>query len=279
MLTLIKKLGSLVQTVWQQRHFYLAKLWTQPAPPAPMHNLPEGFTVNTIGETGIRVVDNFLSADEANYLIQLAKNESLDHSQVVYHGEAVVDETRSSSHHIVYHRYKQEPRVMSFVARGAMLAGVPTDHAEQVYVCRYVGGDFYHGHYDFSPGFLTEDRLCTVLIYLNDVEPGHGGETFFRELNIAVRPVTGRAVFWTNTNPDGSNHYEAMHAALPPIDAEKWVVQLWFRPYKMFSTQHELPALQTRAGVALTGREKLIDGVEPANPATEHAAEAAETES
>ena len=256
----IKKLTGEFTRLWYRRNYHLSKLWRWRVPPAPIHNLPDGFTVNTVGHTGIRVIDNFLTAEEADFLIQLAKNESLDRSQIVYAGEAVHDDTRTSAHHIVYHRFKQEPRVISLVARGAMLAGVPADHAEQAYVCRYSGGEYYYGHYDFANGFLTEHRLCTVLIYLNDVEPAHGGETYFRELNLAVRPIKGRAVCWTNTNPDGSNHYEAMHAALPPIDAEKWVVQLWFRPYKMFDIKHDLAPLQSHPGEAAQSSDELPQG-------------------
>ncbi len=257
---LIRKLYSQLTRLWYRRNYYLAKLWRKRVPPAPLHNLPDGFSINTIGATGVRVIENFVSPEEARMLIDSATEASLNRSQVVYGGQAVDDDTRTSSHHIVYHRYKQDPAVLPIIARGAMLAGVPADHAEQAYVCRYSGGDYYYGHYDFANGFLTEHRLCTVLIYLNDVEPAHGGETFFRELNLAVRPVAGRAVCWTNTNPDGSNHYEAMHAALPPIDAEKWVVQLWFRPYKMFSVENTLPALQARPGKPLTGDELLPAG-------------------
>ena len=260
MKTNLRKLLSQLKRWWYRRNYHLAKLWRKRVPPAPMHYLPDGFAVHRIGATGIRVIDNFLSTDEAQRLIDSTNQENLDRSQIVSGGQAIDDATRTSSHHIVYHRYKQDPAMLSIIARGAMLAGVPVDHAEQAYVCRYSGGDYYYGHYDFASGFLTEHRLCTVLIYLNDVEPAHGGETFFRELNLAVRPVTGRAVCWTNTNPDGSNHYEAMHAALPPIDSEKWVVQLWFRPYKMFNVNHALPPLQARPGKPLSGNEQLPAG-------------------
>jgi hypothetical protein len=257
---LLRRLYSLATRTWYRRNYYLSRIWRKRVPPAPLHSLPDGFAVHTIGATGIRVIDNFLAPEEAQYLIDAAKQEDMGRSQVVYGGRAVNDDTRTSSHHVVYHRYKQDRRILPIIARGAMLAGVPMDHAEQAYVCRYSGGDYYYGHYDFAKGFLTEHRLCTVLIYLNDVEPAHGGETFFRELNLAVRPVACRAVCWTNTNPDGSNHYEAMHAALPPVDCEKWVVQLWFRPYKMFDVQRALPALQTRPGEPLTGADVLPDG-------------------
>ena len=92
-----------------------------------------------------------------------------------------------------------------------------------------------------------------MLIYLNDLDEGQGGATYFRDLNVAVKPKQGRAVCWTNTNPDGSVHRETLHAALPPEgeDAEKWVIQLWFRPYRMHKIKPKLEPLQTQAGVPL----------------------------
>lgn len=64
-------------------------------------------------------------------------------------------------------------------------------------------------------------------------------------------------------NPDGSPHLETLHAALPPEgeESEKWVIQLWFRPYTMHPIKLNLDALQSRPGQALTGNEELPAGV------------------
>ena len=46
------------------------------------------------------------------------------------------------------------------------------------------------------------------MIYLNTLDQCDGGATYFRDLNVAVQPQAGRAVCWTNTNPDGSVVFE-----------------------------------------------------------------------
>ena len=218
--------------------------------------------MHKVADTGIRVIDNFCAPDEAAYLINKAQTE-LQKSTVVVDGKVVEDAGRTSAHSVVFHRYDQDLRVLPIIARGAMLAGVPVENAEQIYVSRYGEGQLYHGHYDFADDFLTSHRLCTMLIYLNSLDEHQGGATYFRDLNVAVRPKQGRAVCWTNMNPDGSAHMETLHAALPPegADAEKWVIQLWFRPYRMHSIAAELEARQARPGKPLSGAENLPDGV------------------
>ena len=121
--------------------------------------------------------------------------------------------------------------------------------------------DSYKAHQDFYPGF-DGDRLYTVLIYLNDLTEEQGGGTVFENLNIGVRPKLGRAVIWTNKNPDGSHHEETTHEALPVTEgAEKWVVQLWFRNYEMIGVPAALiETPQTAQGQALTGDEDIPAG-------------------
>ena len=101
-----------------------------------------------------------------------------------------------------------------------------------------------------------------MLVYLNDLDEDQGGATYFRDLNLAVRPKAGRAVIWTNMNPDGSKHMETVHAALPPRgeNVEKWVIQLWFRPYTMNPVDMPVEPLQVSPGVPLTGDEPLPEG-------------------
>jgi hypothetical protein len=262
MSNLINTLRNKFKNFLYRKNYYLSKLLPSKVPFAPIHYLPQGFSVHTIGETGIRVIDNFCTTDEAEYLINTAKDR-LFKSKVIQNNKAVDDPGRTSSHSVVFHRHHQDPLVLPIIARGAMLAGVPCGNAEQIYVSRYAEGQLYHGHYDISEDFLASHRLCTMLIYLNSLDEDQGGATYFRDLNVAVKPTAGRAVCWTNMNPDGSPHMETMHAALPPSgkDTEKWVIQLWFRPYRMHPIKSKLEARQALAGKALKGQESLPEGV------------------
>jgi hypothetical protein len=264
MTSLYIRLRNKFSRLLYRKNYYLSKIIRPHVPPTPLRNLPAGFTVHTIAKTGIKVIENFCTKEEADYIIETArKQQRLDKSQVIIDGKPVDDPGRTSNHTIVFHRHHQDPEVLKIIARGAMLTGVPQSHAEQVYVTRYSEGEVYHGHYDFSADFQTCHRLCTTLIYLNTLDVEQGGTTYFRDLNIASQPTVGRAVTWTNMNPDGTWHRETLHAALPPVgkDTEKWVIQLWFRPYEMHPIKEPLEALQAKPGIPLTGNETLPDGL------------------
>jgi prolyl 4-hydroxylase len=260
-MSILGRIKHRVATFNYRRNYYLAKALPRKVPATPLHYLPDGFAVHSIAETGLKVVDNFCIQDEADYLINKARDQ-LNKSRVIVDGKPVDDQGRTSSHSVAFHRHHQDSRVLPIIARGAMLAGVPWDHAEQIYVSRYGDGEFYHGHYDFADSFLTDHRLCTMLIYLNDLNENEGGATYFKDLNIAVQPKMGRAIVWTNMNPDGSKHLETLHAALPPrgADTEKWVIQLWFRPYQMHPIRKSLQPLQATPGVPLKSGAEMLPG-------------------
>jgi len=218
----------------------------------PVDFLPEGFTVRQITETGVSVVDNFCTPEEAEYLIEVARP-LLKRSTIVVDNQSVDNGYRTSSTASVYGVLRKDKALLPLLYRGAMLLGVPYTHVETVFVTRYLSGEFYKKHEDFFPGFQG-DRLYTVLIYLNDLEPEQGGSTTFEKLRLAVMPKCGRAVSWTNRNPDGSTHPETTHEALPVAEgAEKWVIQLWFRRYELISPADDLPAappFQNAAAIA-----------------------------
>ena len=78
------------------------------------------------------------------------------------------------------------------------------------------------------------NRICTVLVYLNDVATG-GKTTFQRaafrgaETGLSIAPVAGRAViFFPADYESGVCDPLALHEA-EPAESEKWVCQLWVR--------------------------------------------------
>ncbi len=206
----------------------------------PVDFLPQGFTVRQIAETGVSVIDNFCTPEEAGYLIEAAKP-LLAPSRIVIGNKSVSDAYRTSSTASVYGELRKDKALLPLLYRGAMLLGVPYTHVETVFVTRYSGGEYYKKHEDFFPGFQG-DRLYTILIYLNDLEPEQGGGTTFEKLRLAATPKLGRAISWTNRNPDGTPHPETTHEALPVAEgAEKWAIQLWFRRYELISPATDLP--------------------------------------
>jgi hypothetical protein len=244
-----------------QRNYYLSKVFPRSVPATSLHYLPQGFTVHTIANTGLRIVDNFCTVEEATYLIQTVR-EQAGNTRLVENGCAADDSRPTSWHTVVFDRHHQDSRVLPIIARGGMLAGVPADHVEQVYVSRYVDGEFGHGHYVLAGDSPAEHRLCTMLVFLNDLNPEQGGAAYFKDLNIAVQPKLGRAVIWSNMNPDGTKQLDTLHAKPPQRGegTEKWVIQLSFRPYRVHPIRNPLQPLQTSAGIPISGNDTLLAG-------------------
>ena len=248
--------------LFRRRRYYRKFIRPQPVPPHTISFLPDGFFVRQVANTGISIIDNFCTPDEALHLINSARDQ-LTPSTTVYKHTRTLSERRTSETATVFSKEKPNPIVTPLLYRGAMLMGIPYNHIEAVYVSRYQSGQQFEPHTDFCAGFQG-DRLYTLLLYLNDLLPEQGGETIFHDLNVSIQPKRGRAITWTNKNPDESVHPETRHSARPVRgDAEKWVIQLWFRRYKMFDAtvvaNQEVP--QTTMGKALKGDEFLPEGI------------------
>lgn len=83
------------------------------------------------------------------------------------------------------------------------LLGKPAETQEPCQVARYTAGQFYLAHYDAfdvttAPGrecvATGGQRVATVLIYLNTLAPGAGGETTFPRLGRSFTPQKGKAL-------------------------------------------------------------------------------------
>lgn len=261
---MIRKIYSRLRNYYywltDRRGYFLARLFGVRVPVFPLVFMPNGFTISRLGETGISVAENFCTPEEARYLIDRASSRLQD-SRITIDNKQITDDYRTSKTAMVFDPHDKDPAILPLLIRASMLLGVPFTHVETVFVTRYKDGEYYKAHEDFYPGF-DGDRLYTVLIYLNDLADEQGGGTVFEKLNVGVRPRLGRAVIWTNRNPDGSPHPETRHEALPVAEgAEKWVIQLWFRNYKMINVPlSSIDTPQSEPGRALSGEETLPDG-------------------
>lgn len=84
-------------------------------------------------------------------------------------------------------------------------------------ILKYVPGEFYVPHYDYS---RVSPRIFSSLLYLNDVD--EGGETFFNHFDIKIQPRAGRLVIFPS-------NYAYRHQAISPIEENKYVLVTWIR--------------------------------------------------
>ena len=90
------------------------------------------------------------------------------------------------------------------------------------------GGKF---DYHFDSGSWASDpageRQYTVMIILRP--PTRGGSTHFLLQDIDIEPVAGRLVLWSNLKRNGRRCEYALHAGLPVLRGQKWILVTWVR--------------------------------------------------
>lgn len=130
--------------------------------------------------------------------------------------------------------------------RIAAACGMPLDNLEAPTALRYRVGEQITNHYDYlnprSPIYATEiatrgERVITFLTYLND--DYDGGETDFPLLSVRYKGKRGDGLFFCNASPSGGADDRSLHAGLPPIRGEKWLVSQFVRSRAVFNTPAE----------------------------------------
>jgi prolyl 4-hydroxylase len=118
--------------------------------------------------------------------------------------------------------------------RIAALVRWPVENGEGLQVLRYRPGAEYKPHNDYfdtsqtgTPRILERggQRVGTLVMYLNT--PDQGGATVFPDVEVAVAPIKGNAVFFSYDRPHAIT--KTLHGGAPVIAGEKWVATKWLR--------------------------------------------------
>ncbi|RWR92379.1 putative prolyl 4-hydroxylase 3 isoform X2 [Cinnamomum micranthum f. kanehirae] len=193
------------------------------------------------------IYHNFLSKDECEYLIELAKPH-MHKSTVVdsQTGQSKDSRVRTSSG--MFLRRGQDKIIRNIEKRIADFTFIPVEHGEGLQILHYEVGQRYEPHYDyFLDQFNTKNggqRIATVLMYLSDVE--EGGETVFPSANanyssvpwwnelsecakkgLSVKPKMGDALLFWSMRPDASLDPSSLHGGCPVIKGNKWSSTKW----------------------------------------------------
>jgi prolyl 4-hydroxylase len=114
--------------------------------------------------------------------------------------------------------------------------GINKSFAEVTQIQKYEIGQEFKEHTDyFKPGTkefelnasVQGNRTWTFMIYLNSVLEG-GGTKFFA-IDKVIQPKIGMAVVWNSLYPDGLVNPDTLHAGLPILRGQKYVITKWFR--------------------------------------------------
>lgn len=202
----------------------------------------------------VLIIDNFLSPEECDAIIHTSQTQGLELSTL--HTGATAKQTRDLStrsssntwlprdtNALTEKIYQQAAQVMGLDPELFQKFHDSSAHhhsiAESLQVVRYKkGGEEYQPHHDFIYPSINHryqpTRFATLLVYLNTVPEGQGGETRFpRAVNnynaegLEVQPRVGRAVLFYNLLEDGNVDDLSQHGSNPTKDHEKWLANLW----------------------------------------------------
>ena len=176
-------------------------------------------------------IENFLSDKYCEKLIEVSK-EKLKPSMVGTKENANVNDVRTSQNTFI--PINADKLISKIFYKIVKLTGKnPKQFDKHFQVVKYEDGQEYKKHLDPSVSIITEKKYChrffTILLYLNDVE--EGGETYFPNLDIKVKPKKGKLVYFQNYKKDKEEYVidtKSYHSSLPVKNCEKWVANLWF---------------------------------------------------
>ena len=151
-------------------------------------------------------------------------------------GGQAVDQTRSNSA-FELGLADLDLVILAVRERLAAAAGLPVMNLNAPQVLHYAVGQTFKPHVDFfDPAIPAQARMiatsgqraATALVYLND-EGLEGGETDFPLLPLRHRGRRGDALIFFNLDTAGQPDRRTVHAGLPPIRGEKWLLSQWIR--------------------------------------------------
>ena len=188
--------------------------------------------------TQIYKKENFLTELECDQLILMISRD-LRPSTVADDGDnCLVNDYRTSKTSDL--NYFKDPFYLNIDKKISNLMNLEPFFGETMQAQKYEVGEYYKEHYDFFSPFNHEfktycewmgQRTWTTMVYLNDVE--EGGETYFKYLNLKIKPKKGLLIAWNNLYINGFPNYKTMHEALPPLKNSKYIITKWWRSWSL----------------------------------------------
>ena len=188
--------------------------------------------------TQIYKKENFLTELECDQLILMISRD-LRPSTVADDGDnCLVNDYRTSKTSDL--NYFKDPFYLNIDKKISNLMNLEPFFGETMQAQKYEVGEYYKEHYDFFSPFNHEfktycewmgQRTWTTMVYLNDVE--EGGETYFKYLNLKIKPKKGLLIAWNNLYINGFPNYKTMHEALPPKKGSKYIITKWWRSWSL----------------------------------------------
>jgi prolyl 4-hydroxylase len=182
----------------------------------------------------LHTIDNVLSADVCNYLINIG--ETRFNSSTVYNNNTNEIDIKSRTSQNGFFERGENEIIRIIEGTIANLCDVNVKQLEPIQLGKYTKGQEYKWHYDYfekSSSEKNNQRIKTVLIYLNSLNVTDGGETQFYYLDKSFTPQQGKCIMWNNMN-NGMLLEKTLHCSKPiKTDVVKYIMTIWIREHPL----------------------------------------------
>lgn len=186
----------------------------------------------------VRFCEGFLSPIMCDWLIQLAQNKLKPAMMVEGYGAEPSYTTNRTNSDFAFGVLDADCILALVRERISTMVKLPVHAMEPPQMLHYAPGQELKPHVDYlqrsdrsDPGAYQGDRIVTFLLYLND--GFEAGETAFPRADLKAKPAKGGALYFANVDSFGKPDPRSLHAGLPPVGGEKWLLSQWIhdRPY------------------------------------------------
>lgn len=178
----------------------------------------------------IYVVDNFLNRSECEKIINNVKNIMQDSKiEDPLTSNNIID--KKSRSNTIHYYTKNDNIAINIKNKVSKLTNLDIAHMEHIQISKYTNHQHYISHYDYlwSDQHQMNNRICTILIYLNDVKTG--GKTTFNTLDLSIQPKLGSALVFFPSLLNKAADKRLVHEGENAIN-DKWIALIWVRIHK-----------------------------------------------
>jgi prolyl 4-hydroxylase len=187
-----------------------------------------------MSDSPVKILDNFLSHEQCQELINCYKDKVARSTIVDSSTQAhKPDSSRTSS---TYYIPDSDQIIRGLKEKVADFLKININQIEGIQFLRYLYGEKYSYHHDYLPGNPSNQRVHTIIVYLNDLLDGAGGETSFFHYKLKVKPKEGTGVWFRNMDNNGNLVKESLHSGEPILqkNAIKYALNIWTRQNKIY---------------------------------------------
>ena len=211
----INKLESKISSISEPKFEYSDSYVTET-------KLAPKITKSLKSEDDIEIIENIISVDEAEFLIQKYQTKLSPRSE-------------ASSGVTTSFNKDDYPLINEIIRRLAKVTQEKLENIETGRITKYEYEQFDVPHYDFynvNVADTSVQRYKTIIIYLSSLEFGQGGETFFKELKSYISASIGNAVVIKNVDKVTKvKNLNSLNSSLPVMKrgAHKWEMIFYVR--------------------------------------------------